>query len=78
MHASSLMNRYWNTSDINHDLEVDIKDVAIAALSFGSYVGHERWNPHTDITGPTLLEPDGKVDIRDLGLIAVNYGKSGL
>ena len=69
------MNPYWNPSDINHDLKVDIKDIATAAVALASYIGHEKWNPHADITGPIPLEPDGKVDIRDLGLIAMNYGK---
>ena len=70
-----LTNPYWNPSDINHDLEVDIRDVATAALAFGSYPGHEKWNPHADITGLIPLEPDDQVNIRDLALIAKNFGK---
>ncbi len=70
-----LVNIYWNPTDINHDLKVDIKDIATAALAFGSEIGDSNWNPHADITGPIPLQPDGKVDIRDIGLIAKNFGK---
>ncbi len=70
-----LRNPYWNPADINRDFKVDIKDIAVAAKAFGSYPGHERWNPDADITGPEYLVPDSKVDIRDVALIAINYGE---
>ena len=70
-----LMNLYWNPADINHDLKVDIKDIAIAALAYGSEPGDPNWNCHVDITGPEYLVPDGKVDIRDVALIAIDYGE---
>lgn len=62
--------------DINCDFKVDIKDVAVAAMAFGSYPGHPRWTHHADITGPTYLVPDGKIDIRDIALIAMNFGNT--
>ena len=71
-----LVSPYWNHADINHDLKADIKDVATAAVAFGSSPSHPKWNPHTDITGPKHLEPDGKVDIRDIALMAVEYGET--
>jgi len=55
---------------MNGDNKVDIRDLAQAAQSFGSYLGHPRWNPIADINN------DGKVDIRDLVLIAKNFGKT--
>jgi len=55
--------------DVNGDNKVNIKDIAQAALSFGSYPSHPRWNIQADIN------QDGKVDIRDLALIAKNFGK---
>jgi len=36
----------------------------------------ERWNCHADITGPIPLEPDDKVDMRDIGLIARHFGET--
>jgi len=56
--------------DLNGDGKVDIKDLALAALAFGSYVGHPRYNPDADVN------QDGKVDIRDLARIALNFGKT--
>lgn len=55
--------------DINGDDKVDIRDIATAALAFGTYLNHPRWNPDADITR------DLKVDIHDLALIAKNFGK---
>jgi hypothetical protein len=71
-----LMNRYWNPSDINHDLKVDMRDVGLAGRACDTMPSDERWNPHTDITGPIHLEPDGKVDMKDIGLIAGNFGET--
>jgi len=58
------------------DGKVDIFDVALAAIAFGSYVGHPRWNPAADITGPIYGVPDKQIDIRDIALIARNFGKT--
>ncbi len=56
--------------DLNDDGVVDIRDIATAALAFGSCPTHPRWNPVADINN------DGKVDIRDIALIARNFGKT--
>jgi len=56
--------------DLNEDDKVDIKDIATAALAFGSNPSHPRWNPIADIN------KDDKVDIRDIALIARNFGKT--
>ena len=56
--------------DINRDGIVDIYDVVIAALAFGSYPGHPRWNPQAD------LKNDDLIDIVDLVIIGVNFGKT--
>ncbi|MEM2984028.1 MAG: NosD domain-containing protein [Candidatus Jordarchaeaceae archaeon] len=56
--------------DVNGDWKVDIKDVAIAAASFGSFPGHSRWDPRADIVC------DDRVDMKDLVLIVKNFGYS--
>jgi len=56
--------------DINGDGKVDIKDIAVLSLAFGSYPGHPRWNPDAD------LNKDGKVDIKDIAIGASNFGKT--
>lgn len=70
-----LANFYWNPGDVNHDLKVDMWDVACVAKAFGSYPGFPRWEGHADITGREDL-PDDQVDMRDVALAAKNYGKS--
>jgi len=56
--------------DVNGDNRIDMRDIYQAALAFGSYPSHPRWNPQVDIT------QDNKVDMRDLVLIARNFGKT--
>jgi parallel beta-helix repeat protein len=70
-----LMNIYWNPCDIDHDLEVNRTDIDISANAFGTRSGDSLWNPHADITGPEQLVSDGKVDMRDISLIAKHYGE---
>jgi parallel beta-helix repeat protein len=69
-----LMNIYWNPCDIDHNLQVNMTDIGTSAKSFGGVPGDDLWNPHADITGPEQLVPDGKVDMRDIGLIARHFG----
>jgi len=64
------------TGDLNYDGKVDIKDIAIVALAYGSYPGHPKWNPIADITGQNYLEPDGEIDIRDIALVARHFGET--
>lgn len=72
--ASPLMSpfSYWRSpmeGDLNRDMKVDVRDLAIAAEAFGSYIGHERWKMQADV------HQDGRVDIRDMVAIAKNFGK---
>jgi len=55
--------------DATGDGKIDIKDIAQAALAFGSFPGHPRWNPQAD------LDQDGRVYIKDLAIVAKNFGK---
>jgi len=56
--------------DTNCDKKVDISDVAFGAKAFGSYIGHERWNPNTD------LNNDDVINVIDIVLIAMNFGRT--
>ncbi len=49
---------------------VDMKDIAAAALAFGSDPSHPRWNPCADIN------KDNKVNLMDIGNTARNFGKT--
>jgi hypothetical protein len=64
------INLYQSTlCDLNHDLRVDMNDIASAAVCFGLRAGYPKWNPRADVTG------DGVVDIRDIVAIARHFGK---
>jgi hypothetical protein len=62
--------------DINHDLKVDMRDVGRSARAFNTRPGDARWDPQADITGPEPLIPDGRVDMRDISLIAKHFGEN--
>jgi PKD repeat protein len=55
--------------DINGDGKVDMKDIALAALAFGSDPSYSRWNPDADI------DENSKIDLKDIALIAKNFGE---
>jgi branched-chain amino acid transport system substrate-binding protein len=56
-------------TDITYDGKVDITDIAIAAMAFGSYPGHTKWEKEAD------MNYDDKVDIFDIAVIAKDFGK---
>jgi hypothetical protein len=56
--------------DLNMDGLVDMRDIAVSGLAFGSYPGRGRWNPIAD------ENEDNIVDIRDMVLIAMRFGKT--
>ena len=56
--------------DIDGDDMVTIADISAAAMAFGSYPGHPRWNPIAD------LDQDNMISIVDVAVVAVNFGKS--
>jgi parallel beta-helix repeat protein len=56
--------------DVNGDNKVDMRDIGIAARAFGSYPGHERWNPDVDVNN------DNKIDMRDIAISSRNFGKA--
>ncbi|MEM2741281.1 MAG: CARDB domain-containing protein [Nitrososphaeria archaeon] len=56
--------------DVNFDGIVDMTDIAIQIIAYGSYTGHIRWNSMAD------ENKDGKVDLQDISLTAKNFGKT--
>jgi hypothetical protein len=53
---------------LNRDGRVDVKDVAIVSLAFGSYPEYPRWDPRADIN------KDGKVNVKDVALVSRAFG----
>jgi hypothetical protein len=56
--------------DINKDGTVDLQDLAIIAVAFGSTPGSPRWNAQADVN------KDGTVNLLDLMIVAEDYGKT--
>jgi thermitase len=61
---------YVPTIDVNEDGMIDIVDIVIVALAFGSKPGDPNWNPYVD------LNQDGIVDIVDLVMVALHFGET--
>jgi hypothetical protein len=62
---------YYKTSlvgDINEDRVIDVIDLTIVSLAYGSFADEPDYNPQADIY------TDGIVDMRDLSLVAMNLG----
>ncbi len=59
---------FVNLGDVNGDSTIDIRDMAEAAIGFGSYPGHPRWNPAADVN------QDRRIGIADIALIAKSFG----
>jgi hypothetical protein len=57
-------------TDINGDERVDIQDVTMAAIAFGSKPGEERWNGLVD------LYVDLHINIVDITIVAKDFGKT--
>jgi len=61
--------RAMRIGDINIDRIVNIQDVVIAALAFGSRPEDPNWNPKADFNGDSII------NIIDLVFIGINFGK---
>ncbi|MFQ6000014.1 MAG: hypothetical protein ACE5J6_04475 [Candidatus Bathyarchaeia archaeon] len=57
--------------DVNLDGVVDMFDLVIVGIAFGSRLGDPNWNPLAD------LYVDALIDIFDMVIIGINYGKTG-
>ncbi len=56
--------------DLDENGEVNILDVSLAAFSYGSHPGEDRWNIVCD------LNHDEVIDIIDVSIVAMDYGKT--
>jgi hypothetical protein len=55
--------------DVDGNGKVDMRDIGLICMAYGSYPGHPKWNPNADIND------DGKVDMRDIGIACMHYGQ---
>ncbi|MFX0206688.1 MAG: dockerin type I domain-containing protein, partial [Candidatus Hodarchaeota archaeon] len=61
---------YVPTLDLDGSGRVDVIDIVIVALAFGSRPGDPHWNPYADIN------QDGVVDIQDIVILAIHFGET--
>lgn len=54
--------------DVNDDGDVDINDIIIWSLSFGTFEGEDGFNSAVDV------HEDGVIDLLDAILISINFG----
>jgi hypothetical protein len=63
------MTPYLST-DLNQDGAVNIQDITIAAVAYGSRTGDPKWNTIAD------LDKNGQINIVDMTMVAKDYGKT--
>lgn len=56
--------------DINGDGMINMVDISLVAIAFGSKLGDQNWNPASDINS------DGSINIIDIAMVARKFGKS--
>jgi glutamine amidotransferase-like uncharacterized protein len=56
--------------DVNGDEMVNIVDLFLVAIAFGSKLGDPKWNARADVTN------DGSINIIDIRMVARKFGKS--
>lgn len=64
---------YYRTSlagDVNEDGVVDVWDISIVTMAYGTFNGAPGYNPDAD------LNKDGIVDMIDLSIVAIHYGET--
>lgn len=67
-HIDGTVKIIWRVQDVDGDGDISIRDIALVARAFGSYVGHPRYNIWLD------FNQDGEIDIRDVASSAKLFG----
>jgi len=57
-------------TDLDGNMEVNIIDISKTAKAFGSYPGHERWDPIADVNS------DDVINIIDISMVARDFGRT--
>ncbi len=57
-------------TDLNKDGKVNIQDITIVAVAYGSKPGDPKWNAIAD------LDKNGQINIIDISMVAKDYGKT--
>jgi len=72
--ASLSMTKSLATSkyDLDGNGKIDMEDMYMCALAFGSYTGHTRYDIKCDVAPDAL---DGNVNMLDIYAIAAHFGE---
>jgi hypothetical protein len=60
--------RFSLAGDVNEDGQVNVLDLTLVSLAYGSLEGEPAYDPNADLNG------DGIVDMRDLRIVAYYLG----
>jgi peptide/nickel transport system substrate-binding protein len=66
----ALVTELWLETDLNKDGTVNIVDISIVAVAFGTKPGDENWNETADMDG------NKEINIVDVSIVAMDYGKT--
>jgi hypothetical protein len=61
--------------DVDRSGVIDIEDIKLIRLAYGSVPGSPNWNPEADIWGPDD-QPDGIISVYDLAMCGKKYAES--
>lgn len=67
--TSRIMTVYYET-DFNRDGKVNVQDITVVAVAYGSRRGDPKWNSTAD------LDQNGIINIIDITMVAKDYGKT--
>lgn len=63
--------------DVDGNKKINMRDVGLACLAYGSSEGEPGWNPDADVY-PHEVGGDGKINMRDIGVICLHYGETAI
>jgi di/tricarboxylate transporter len=64
----ALREEFHKLGDVNRDGVIDIYDLVLVEVAYGSKPGDPYWNPDADLNG------DGIVDDKDVAILTAHYG----
>jgi uncharacterized protein (DUF2141 family) len=64
----TLREEFHKLGDVNRDGKIDMRDIGLITLAYGSTPGTPKWNPDADLNG------DGVIDDKDLEIARTHFG----
>jgi len=70
--VQALHDLWWSLGDVDYNRVIDVMDVLIVGIAFGSKPGDSNWNPIADLYHD--LPP--VIDAMDVLQVAIHFGKT--